>query len=41
MGKKLSVDEALEILTKTDSRYLKRDILKFLKKRGVEIPKNH
>lgn len=41
MGKKLSVDEALEILAKTDSYYLKQDIRKFLKKRGVEIPKNH
>lgn len=38
---KLTVDEALKILATTDSYYLKRDIRKFLKKRGVEIPKNH
>lgn len=38
---KLTVDEALKILATTDSYYLKRDMRKFLKKRGVEIPKNH
>lgn len=37
---KLTVDEALKILATTDSYYLKRDIRKFLKKRGVEIPES-
>ena len=37
---KLTVEKALEILATTDSYYLKRDIRKFLKKRGVRIPKS-
>lgn len=41
MGKKLTVEEALEILTNTDSYYLKRDMQRFLKKRGVKIPENY
>lgn len=37
---KLTVDEALKILATTKSHYLKKDMIKFLKKRGVKIPKN-
>ena len=40
MGKKLSVEEAMEIYLTTKSYYLKRDMRKFLKKKRVKIPKN-
>jgi hypothetical protein len=41
MGKKLTVEEALEILANTDSYYLKRDMQRFLKKRGVKTLESH
>lgn len=39
MGKKLTVERALEILATTKSYYLKRDMHKFLKKNHIKIPK--
>lgn len=41
MGKKLSVDEAMEIYFTTNSYYLKRDMKKFLKKKKVKIPEDY
>lgn len=40
MGKKLSVEEAMEIYLTTNSYYLKRDMKKFLKKKKVKIPES-